>query len=193
MARIVWFDTETTGLDPVRHRIIQFAAVVTNGADVLEEMELKIQFDPDQADKRALEVNHYSPEDWADAVPEIQAVHLIKRLLDRYRDVELRSRGGNPYSVARVAGHNVPFDCNFMRATFKRHSMFLPADVFRPLDTLQLALWKLHSEPVPPPDYKLETLLRYLRISVNGGSDALHDALVDVYGTMQLGLTLLRT
>jgi len=195
MDPIVWFDTETSGLDPNKHQIIQFAAIAQDDENE-EELELKIQFNEEEADAKALEVNRYSREAWKDAVSEYDAVGVIARFLQRYRSVQMVSKAGHPYTLARLAGHNVRFDCEFLRAMFRRHSTFLPADSYRPLDTLQLALWRTVRDGKFPQDYKLGSLLEHFG-TIFGDYDVrlihshLHDALWDVRATMWLGLKLL--
>ena len=43
MNKIFYFDTETTGLDPKRHDIIQLAYIVEINGEVKEEGEFKLQ------------------------------------------------------------------------------------------------------------------------------------------------------
>ena len=40
--RVVFLDTETGGLDPIRHPIIQLAAIATEGEEILETFERKL-------------------------------------------------------------------------------------------------------------------------------------------------------
>ena len=189
MSKVVWFDTETTGLDPAKHVIIQLAAIVTDGSEQLEEFEVKIEFDESLADPEALKLNSFDRHAWNSvAVPEAEAVAQIATFLNRHRSIEMVSkRTGRPYKVARVGAHNARFDCDFLRALFKRNGAFLPADVFRPLDTLALALWWVYlrgPKQAPPKDYKLGTLGEYFGLIEDDGRP--HDAMDDVRLTVGL-------
>jgi DNA polymerase III epsilon subunit-like protein len=172
----VYFDTETGGLE-LRHPIIQLAAVVVapDWSEV-ETFERKVRFDPRVCDARALEVNHYTAEAWADAVPEQQAVREFAALLERHRSVDLISRAGKPWRAARIAGHNIGFDVDRVQAAFKRHGAFFAGDMSGAICTRYAATWALGSRTPPPANYQLSTLAAYLGIP----SDGAHDALVDV-------------
>ena len=70
---------------------------------------------------------------------------------------------------------------------FARHDAFLPADPFRPLDTLQLALWHFSQCDAEPENYKLGTLCAFFGIDASGA----HDALVDVRLNVELARRVL--
>ena len=53
---VIFFDLETSGLDPKRHEIIQIAMIHAPTGDSLE---LKMWFDETKASEEALRVNHY--------------------------------------------------------------------------------------------------------------------------------------
>jgi DNA polymerase III alpha subunit (gram-positive type) len=192
MGEIVFFDLETAGLKP-EHAIIQIGAVAVDSSwKELEVFEQKIQFDPALAEPQALEVNHYSLDAWAaSAVPELTALRSFKAFLERHRTVKMISlRSGKPYTVARVAGHNIiGFDLERIARAFKRHGDFLPVQFSGALDTLQGAVWFFASHPKmqEPKNFKLETLVEYFEIESSGA----HEALVDVRITIELAKRLL--
>ena len=43
MKKLLYFDTETTGLDPVRNGIIQIAGIIVIDGEVKEEFNIKMQ------------------------------------------------------------------------------------------------------------------------------------------------------
>lgn len=174
--RIVALDTETGGLLP-RHPIIQVAGIAIEGGRELETFERKIAFDVAQVDPAALELNHYEAAAWKDAVSERAAMTDLAAFLNRHRSVTLVSkRTGNPYTVARLMGHNVSFDVDRLGAAFKRHNLFFPVDYGSILDTRYGSIWACLDRTPPPRDYKLTTLAEYFGLPVDGA----HDALVDV-------------
>ncbi len=179
----VVFDLETGGVE-AKHPDIQLAAVAVRGWEEIDTFERKLQFSVDSCDPEALEINSYDPAVWErEALPEARVVAQFAQWMRRHAVIHKVSKRGNPYSVARLAGHNVArFDAPRLLAMFKRHGAFLAADAFRPLDTLQLALWHFAGREDEPENYKLGTLATALGIATDGA----HDALADVRMTVQL-------
>lgn len=104
-----WVDTETSGLDPQQHRVLEIAVVVTdqdlNDVDVFES---KIKLSPGDraaATPKALEVNGYNDAEWADAPPSSR---------------ELWSRVQSMTTRRNFAGQNPLFDEGFLRAELGR-------------------------------------------------------------------------
>lgn len=187
MIRTVYFDLETGGLEPGRFPVIQFAAVVVNEKwEELEALEMKIAFRPGDCDPSALAVNGYTAEAWANAERETVAMDKIDALMRKYADVQKISAKGKPWSVARVAAHNATFDCEHIRAWFKKHGRFLVAGTYEPLDTLALARWYSSNHPSPPENHKLETLCRWLDVPLLQA----HDAMADIRATVGVAKVL---
>lgn len=184
---IVWYDSETGGLLP-QHPTTQLAAIaVDSDWRELETFEVKFQFDVDACEPEALKLNGYSPEKWANAVPEAAAWQQFQSMLNRHRCVELISRAGKPYSVARLAGHNiVGFDLPRTEAAFKRLGLFLPICFRTLLDTRYGAVWHFERLGVRPKDFKLTGLAEHFGIPTAGA----HDALADVRMTIELAKRL---
>lgn len=187
--RLVIFDLETSGLDESRHEVIQFAAVaVDDGWRELEALEIKVHFDASSADRQALEINGYDQAVWEmSAVSPAVARGHIADFLRRHATLEKKSKRGNPYTVARLCGHNASnFDGRFLAAWFKRAEQFLPAACFEALDTLALARWASFVTPPGPKDHKLGSLCEWLGIE-HGGQ---HEALADVRATVEVARRL---
>ena len=211
---IVFFDLETSGLEPPpseffqgryaaakgkpwswlstpHHEIIQLAAVAVDAEswEVIDRFERKIAFEVGRASPEALEINSYDPEVWErEAVPARQAMAKFRDFLRNHSTVQKISKTGNPYKVAKLAGHNVArFDLPFLTRAYKALGLgFFPGD-FIPLDTLQLAAWWLDSSRERglkpgdlPENLKLETLADYLNIPTDGAHDALADVEMNV-------------
>ena len=179
---IVFFDLETGGL-LASHPNIQLAAVAVNDAlEELEHYEAKIQFNESDADLEALKMNHYDRGTWEErAIPVRDVILTFSSFLKRHSSIEMVSkRTGNPYSVARLAGHNVvTFDVPRLQAMYGRE--FLPAHP-QALDTLQLALWRMVGAKDCPKSNKLTDLCEFFGIEI---PDA-HDALADVRGSIAI-------
>jgi len=119
--RLCFIDTETTGLDPFVHEMIEFAAVFQDGT-VGQGFRIKPQH-IETASPKALEVNGYKPEDWKDALAPLDAAERIGKLLDN----------------CILVGHNVGFDIGFIKALLKREEIDAWID-HRHIDTSVLAM-----------------------------------------------------
>ncbi len=184
----VFLDLETGGTAD-HHPDIQLAAIAVRDWEEIDLFERKIQFDALKADPEALAINSYDATIWeALAVKESAVVSEFGSFLDRHRVIKKMSNSGSPYFTARIAGHNArTFDAPRLYRMFQRNAAFFPADVYRPLDTLALALWHFAMHDIPaPPNYKLATLCTHLGIL----TDDSHDALADVRMTIAVAKRL---
>ena len=174
----VFFDLETGGLK-TNSPIIQIGGLAVHKLHQVEAFNMKIIFDPQYADPKALEINHYDPAVWKEeARAESFVVDKFSKFLSRHQSIKKVSKRGKPYSVARLAGHNIAaFDCRLLRALYERHDKFCPADLFRPLDTIHLAWWKFAEEPPErqPEKFTLGALCAHYKINTGQAHDALAD------------------
>lgn len=180
---IVITDIETGGLE-LHHPIIQIAAIAIVPATnkIIEEFNVKIQFNENDCDFEALRINHYNADDWVDAVPILEALKMLKTFYSTYAHAKRTSKKGWQYRVAIAGGYNSHFDADRLFHRAREHNVFLPVDP-RFLDVMQLALWNLDL-----PSYKLAAVATHLGLSAEGA----HDALVDVKLTAEV-LQKLRT
>lgn len=91
-----FIDVETTGLDPSKHEIIEFAAICGP-----QRWSFKIQ--PEHlatAEPEALRVNGFKEEYWLQALSKVQAAEQINQILDG----------------CILIGHNIKFDLSFLNA-----------------------------------------------------------------------------
>ena len=190
MSATIFFDVETGGVED-HHPIVQIAAIaVTPDWSEVETFERKIQFDPRKCDPEALALNSYSSAAWANALPEPRVLQEFGDFLGRHRCVDLVSRAGKPYSVARVAGHNiVGFDLERISAAFKHYRLFFPVDFRTVLDTRYGAVWHFERLGSRPKDFKLTGLCQHFGIPTDGA----HDALVDVRLSIALARKLVES
>ena len=123
---MTWVDCETTGLDEHHNDVIDIAIirVERDGTETVFSAKVKMER-PENAHPKALEVNGYTPEAWANArsAQEVfQEIHDRKLLQD-----------------CILAGHNVQFDARFINATFKRLGIDARVD-YHLYDTVTVAL-----------------------------------------------------
>ena len=127
---LVWLDTETTGLDEQLNDIIEIAIVRFDRAGVEQILEAKLKMErPENAHPKALEVNGYTEEAWADA--------------EDPAEFWLRVKKEGWLDECIVAGQNVKFDTGFLNATFKRHGIKYRVD-YHVFDTCVLTLEHMH-------------------------------------------------
>lgn len=179
---LVFFDFETGGLNPESPDIQLAAIAVDSNWTEIDTFERKIQFDVTKADTKALEMNHFDADVWKQhAKPESVVAEDFSAFLGRHKSIEMVSkRTGNPYSVARLAGHNaLTFDGPRLKAMFERYRMFLPAHPLV-LCTLQRAMWWFLENGKSVESLKLASLCDFFGTKL---PDA-HDALADVRGSI---------
>lgn len=131
---ILFIDTETTGLDPSKHTIIEIACRLDVDGKTVTRHSTKFYNPNAQIDLGALRVNKTKITDLVKAKPEAQEVaHLVDWL------VELPDRvQGEIY----LSGQNVTFDKEFLKALLGRYNVSgLDSIVgYKVLDTFGLAL-----------------------------------------------------
>lgn len=161
---LVFLDTETTGLDPRKHELLEIAAVRTtpDGLTVKGEYERRVvPLRISDADPVALNVNGYRPEEWRDAVPPLQALSELQAFA----------------ADAVIVGHNVNFDLSFLDALAHSNNVSNTWYKYK-VDTVSLA-WPLYvTGKIEKPSLEaLETYFGYRR-------QQRHRALVDVRACM---------
>lgn len=98
-ADIAFVDTETTGLDPSRHELIEIAVIRVDGRTLVEKGRFAAKIKPTgEVPEAARRVNGYTPEKWAGAR------ECCDVLLDAVRMID----------GARWAGSNPRFDRDFV-------------------------------------------------------------------------------
>jgi len=169
MSGILYFDLETSGLDPVRHCILQAAWIIERDGEILVEREMDVRpFVGADLCLPALDVNGFTLERIkAGAFPE----RFLYTLLN---DLESQVWGSE---IVRPCGHNVQFDVSFLLAAAKRHNISFigQLDFTKMLDTVSILRFFDLCGKISLMNYKLETVCRYFNIPIQA-----HDALEDV-------------
>lgn len=165
---VIFLDTETTGLEPDEHEVIEIAAIRFRcdlQVEVARRERKTVMQWPEKAHAKALEVNRYTAKEWERAVP-------IRAALVELAEIFVE---GEPILVCQ----NPIFDWGFLKVAFAREKLAFPS-VRRIIDTQSIA-WPLvmngHLTKVD-----LETMCSKYGIS-NDGS---HRAMTDVVRTAQL-------
>jgi DNA polymerase-3 subunit epsilon len=120
--QLCFLDTETTGLDAGKHEIIEIAILRENGATLLHTRVRPQRIE--DAVPKALEINGYHPDVWADAPTFAEIAPGVREVL----------------KGKVMAGHNVGFDMAFIKAELSRVDPSLLEGLgYHMVDTVTLA------------------------------------------------------
>lgn len=176
--KILYFDTETTGLNPEKNGLIQIAGILE--VDGVEKARFDFTarpFDGDVIDEKALAVHGRSREE----------IMKYPTPSDVYKDlVSFFSRHINkfdPKDKFYPAGYNVRFDLDFLASFFRKNGdvYFGSFCNWRAIDALPLMHFLDHLGYISYENYKLETVCQRLGIDIQA-----HDALSDIEATRSL-------
>jgi DNA polymerase-3 subunit epsilon len=172
---LAFIDTETSGLDPNRHEILELAVVLVKQIErqgkgplieVISEKEWKIKMTrPDLAEEQALRVNGYNEVDWMFAVDLEAAMKEFAKLTEG----------------ATFVSHNLTFDYAFLSRAFEKTGVNNKMH-YGKLDTISLAFGRLYDVPQAT-GFSLRALCELLKVDNKRAHTALADtvALVEVY------------
>lgn len=126
-----FIDIETTGLNMLKHEIIEIGCVLTTpGLEVVEEFDIKIRPERlEDADPTSMKVNHYKDEDWVDAVSLKEAMRIMY--------VKCKDH--------IMVGQNVAFDSGFLEHAFSATDTANTMH-YHKLDTISIAWAKFHND-----------------------------------------------
>lgn len=176
--KVLYFDCETTGLDPVKNGIVQLACVTEVEGKEVDELNLTIRpFDSDEIDPKALEIHGYTKEQMDEFTPPLEAHATLRNYLGKHCDAFKKADKYYP------AGYNARFDLDFLAQWFKKCSdvYFGSWQNWRALDPLP-HLYMLDALGILSlPNYKLGTVCEHYGIELEA-----HDALSDVRAARRL-------
>lgn len=180
--KILYFDTETTGRDPVKNAMIQFSGIIEIDGRVEEEFNFKIApFESDIIEDSALLVNKISREELKTFPSARKSFVLIEQLLNKYID---RFNKGDKFYPA---GYNVRFDIDFLNNFFIKNfnNYFGSYCNWRAIDVFSLVHYLNYRGYFFLPNYKLSTVCDCFGIKIQA-----HDAMSDIRATRELLLKL---
>lgn len=127
---LLFLDTETTGLDPLRHEIVDIWAQRRRAGSlelVGEAGGLVLPAYPERSDEEALRINGFSPDLW-----ESLGAEPFETVWDRVSRISQNRNG------LALVGSNPRFDMGFLEAALggERFRMWRPASI---IDTVDLA------------------------------------------------------
>ncbi len=194
---LVFFDIETSGINHDyphysyrKYDVTQIAgAAFGHDGKIWGTFERKVRFDEETAQKEALEMTSYDPLVWAEqAITAPEAIFEWGQFLKRHTSIEKISKKGNPYRVARIAGHNIiNFDLPFFNGWKKKYNenAWVPFD-YNVIDTRSMATVLQHEGLHNPLSLKLSDLAAYYNVEIDA-----HDALGDVIANGRVYLEMI--
>jgi DNA polymerase III epsilon subunit-like protein len=164
-------DTETTGLRPGFHEVIEIGCVLaeprTDFFGSIEYVETAARVwrihpkFPERAQSGALRANGYGTRDWSDAVSAKQAFEEFARM------------GKGKIFLAQ----NVTFDWSFLVADSERYGIQLQDDIFvRKLDLMSMAYLYAHTTDFSLRRFSLEAMCEHFGVRNVSAHEALSDA-----------------
>jgi len=193
--KIVFLDIETNKLDPQTAVPIQIAALATvsETLEVIDEFEIKVEFDLKTAEPQALRRNSYNKEVWeAEAVLPNAAAAALEDFFDRHATWARRTiSSGRRKTWCEIAGHNITFyDGPILnRWLYALRGVGSVAAFWTtgPLDTMHWAKAKEFERGLRfERGLSLGALCKYFDIKIENE----HDALDDVMATVELAKML---
>lgn len=181
MNKIIFIDTETGGVNPEKAALIQLSGIIRIDKKDVEKFNFYIKpFENSEITEKALEVQGRTLEELKTDkyVEEKEVYKQFIKLLDKYIDKYDRT------DKFIVAGYNVRFDVDILKAFFQRHGnnflfSYLDSSMLDPLYSIRL----LQIAEVLPvlEDNKLETWCKHFGIELKA-----HDSLEDIEATKKL-------
>ncbi len=168
-AAVVVIDLETTGFSPTEAAITEIAAVKYIGSEYIGEFQTLVN--PQMAIPHSITKITGITDAMVDSAPMVNEV--LPSLLEFI--------GSKSHSV--VGGHNVGFDISFLDAALQANE--LERLTHGKVDTLAIARELIKHEV---PDFKLNTLARYLKVA----TEPAHRALADARATVEVMFALIQ-
>lgn len=177
--KVLWFDLETSGLDPLKNGIIQFAALIEIDGEVKDTLDFTMNPEGKEVSPEALALQHRTAEEVKTYRPALNVRLEIKAAFARHID---------PYNKGDkfiVGGFNVQFDIGFLEQLWKDAGdtylrSFLGPLVLDPFRVQGFMEWA-GACPVPP-RRNLETLCGAWGVEIGNA----HNALADITATRAL-------
>lgn len=175
--KIAYIDTETTGLDPKRHGIVQLACLIVEDYEIIDEIDILI--DPFSY-KENCECNDEALETNGRTIEEIEHFPNADDQLDKFLNfLKPYTRGDD---TLQIAGYNVDFDIGFIKAWFKLSDTTF-GDYFNhgTLDVLSLVRHAEYFRAIKLERHRLIDVCEYFYIPLHA-----HNALNDIKATYRV-------
>lgn len=176
--KILWFDTETTGLDPIKHEPIQIAGLVEIDGYVEEEFNFRCQpINWENVSAEALAINGLSEADLRSCPDPKEAKAGLEKVMSRY--VKKFDKGDKFFP----AGYNCVFDLRMMENWYKKlgDPYWYSWTNHYAIDPLALVNIEAAYNGLKLENHKLATLCNHFEVKIEA-----HEALSDIKATREL-------
>ncbi len=183
MKKVLWVDTETTGLGP-KATVIQVSGLIEIDGKVEDEFNFKCRpFSKADVEEEALSIQSRTLEEIMAWQPPLKMHAELTAIFEKYINKFKRDDKFTP------AGHNVKFDIDGLSNFFKlcQDNYFGSWMTWNPIDTMQLAGLLNYMDRITILNYKLEPLCN--SFGIDSGA---HDAMGDIKATRELGLKMIQ-
>jgi DNA polymerase-3 subunit epsilon len=170
--KLLFLDTETTGLDDRKHGIVQIAGLVDIDGDVKEEFNFHCNICPGQEiDAKASEVNGLTADMIKEYPPAVEVYQKVLKIFDKY--INRYDKTDKFYLV----GQNIQFDYKFMNKWFYNHgNQYLYSYIhYHKIDIITLSAMLTVSGLMKTNNMKLASVAEFFGIPLKA-----HDALEDI-------------
>jgi len=186
MPKLIFYNVETTGVNHMKHSIVELSGLVEIDGKIVESFDYKIKpHEKARIEPEALTANKLKLEDIMLYPHMSEAFRAFKNMLEKYVDKY------NKQDKFHLVGYNNRyFDDNFLRMFFKLsensfYGAYFWADT---IDVLPLASHVLMHIRHTMPSFKLHRVAKTLNISVEDAE--LHSALYDTHLTRKVYYSL---
>ena len=176
--KVMWLDTETTGLSAYKNDVIQIGGLVEYDGIVVEEFKFECApWDPNACEARALEVHGMDLETLMGFEKPIKTYNKFARILDTHINKFDKE------DKFIMAGYNTQFDFNMMAQWWKKAGATYWGSYFqyKQFDVYPVVFMYAQRYGWDVPNHKLETIAPFLGIDVD-----FHDALDDIKATREV-------
>jgi len=181
--KVLYFDTETTGLSPWKNDVVQIAGIIEIDGKIEDAFEFKCQpHSYENIQQKALDTNGFTIEQ----LRTFQSPQLVKMLITDIFDKYINKR--DKEDKFYPAGQNVQFDIDMMRQFFRKagDNFWGSYCNYHKIDLLALTTVLKYKGIIDVPNLKLVTIAKYLGIEFDA-----HDALADIKTTRKCLLILM--
>jgi len=179
MVKLLWIDTETSGLDAYKNGLLSLAALYEDeGTENADRFEFECRPHPNDAiNSYALKVNGYTKKQIALFPCSYEVLSTFEAFMRKYIDPY------NPDDKFTMCGYNTAFDLRFVNAWFLKHGNDYFYSYFHKeiIDVLPMARRYFKTNGIPVENYKLTTVAKYFDID-----GKFHTAIDDILATFQI-------